>query len=291
MKKYMDIERYGKNDTPMFTVGDSIIVQEKLDGANASIQREGDRLLAFSRNQELSAENTLRGFYDWLQTLAVEDFQEGFVYFGEWLVPHKLHYGEEAMNQFYVFDLYNVVQEKYLHPAEFATLLPAYIKQVPLLYDGPYQSDEHLQSFIGKTMFPIPMGEGVVIKNVVYLDRYGKQKFVKWVTDAFAEKMKVKKQKAPTSSAEQEIAKLYITPARVEKMLHKLVDEGVVPEAYGLQDMSTIMKHLVVRLYEDVWKEEADEFPEVFDAERLQREIGKIAAIRVKGILSALHQR
>lgn len=282
MKKYMDIERYGKKDTIIFTVGDPIIIQEKLDGANASIKREGIRLLAFSRNQELSEENTLRGFYEWVQTLSIDDFQEGFVYFGEWLVHHKLHYGEEAMNQFYLFDIYDIHNQTYLHPTDFRSLIPLYIKQVPVLYDGPYQSDEHLQSFVGNTMFSIQAGEGIVIKNTAYRNRYGNQKFVKWVTDSFAEKANEKKQKAPKKCKEREIAQLYITPARVEKMLYKMVDEGIVPEMYGRQEMGIIMKNIVSRLYEDVLKEESDELPEVLDSNLFQKEIGKIAAITIK---------
>ncbi|WP_044641152.1 RNA ligase family protein [Risungbinella massiliensis] len=282
MKKYMDIERYGKKDTIIFTVGDPIMIQEKLDGSNASIKRDGNRLLAYSRNQELSEDNTLRGFYEWVQTLTVEDFQEGFLYFGEWLVRHKLHYGEEAMDQFYLFDVYDLNKETYLHPTDYRSLIPSYIKKVPVLYDGPYQSDEHLQSFVGKTMFSIQAGEGIVIKNTAYRNRYGNQKFVKWVTDSFAEKAKVKKQQAPKKCKEQEIAQLYITPARVEKMLYKLIDEGIMPDNYGRQEMGIIMKHLVPRLYEDVLKEESDEMPKGFDSKLLQKEIGKIAVIMIK---------
>ncbi|WP_158442453.1 RNA ligase family protein [Paenibacillus pini] len=80
--------------------------QEKLDGANASFKRVGDEIISFSRKTQLSIENNLRGFYEWTQTLDVSKLLEGVIYFGEWLVKHKLDYGEN-MNQFYLFDIYN----------------------------------------------------------------------------------------------------------------------------------------------------------------------------------------
>ena len=61
-KKFMDISRI-KEDTELttantggFEVGDHIVVQEKIDGSNASIAYDpgSNKLVAFSRKQELS---------------------------------------------------------------------------------------------------------------------------------------------------------------------------------------------------------------------------------------------
>lgn len=63
MKKYLDIVRLGHKATVgVLNEGDQIVIQEKLDGANASFKREGDTIVAFSRNTQLSPENNLRGF-------------------------------------------------------------------------------------------------------------------------------------------------------------------------------------------------------------------------------------
>ena len=104
----MDVVRHGKTFTQSTLVGNpQIVIQEKLDGANASFKRDGDKVLCFSRNTQLDEHNTLRGFYNWVQeNIKAEDLVEDGTYFGEWLVKHKLSYGENE-NKFYLFDIYD----------------------------------------------------------------------------------------------------------------------------------------------------------------------------------------
>ena len=73
-KHYMDIEVLKPEMKDMFHEGDKIIIQEKIDGSNVSFQydSETDSIPCFSRNQILSAENTLRGYYEWVQKLDKE---------------------------------------------------------------------------------------------------------------------------------------------------------------------------------------------------------------------------
>lgn len=49
-----------------------------------------------------------------------------------------------------------------------------------------------------------------------------------------------------------------LTLARVEKLLYKLVDETLLEEQFGIEDMGLILKHLGARSYEDMMKEESD---------------------------------
>jgi hypothetical protein len=53
-----------------------------------------------------------------------------------------------------------------------------------------------------------------------------------------------------------------VTQRRVEKMLLKLRDEGVLPENLRPEDMGLIAKNLPDRVYEDCLKEE----PEIMEA-------------------------
>lgn len=91
-KKFMDISRI-KEDTELtvantggFHVGDHIVIQEKVDGSNSAIayDKETNKLVAFSRRQTLDYNNTLNGFWNWVQTLAVEPFSKypNYVFFG-----------------------------------------------------------------------------------------------------------------------------------------------------------------------------------------------------------------
>ena len=71
-KKYLNIERLKNNYADGFQKGDLIIIQEKIDGANASFQFdfETETFKAFSRNQELNLGNNLRVFWECTQSLS-----------------------------------------------------------------------------------------------------------------------------------------------------------------------------------------------------------------------------
>lgn len=269
-KKYHDVVRLGHKSTlGVLKEGDNIVIQEKLDGANASFRRIGNELFSFSRNNPLSEENTLGGFYEFVKNLDIH-IGEGLILFGEWLNPHKVKYPEHAKT-FWLYDIYDTVAEKYL-PFDTVKVVAETLglNLVPVFYEGEYQSFEHLQSFVGKTelggkLGDIDTGEGIVVKNVDYTDRFGNQIFVKLVTDAFRE---VQKQKAPkdpkiAQTAEQRFVDATVTEARVEKFLHKFVDEGILDELYGVEDMGTILKNMNVRIKEDILKEEAENFLEI----------------------------
>ena len=60
-------------------MGDFIVIQEKVDGSNASIayDRETDRLVAFSRKYELRFELTLSGSIGGRNGRLVCDLQNG----------------------------------------------------------------------------------------------------------------------------------------------------------------------------------------------------------------------
>lgn len=62
-QQYLNISRLRDDDLPDFHVGDRIIVEEKIDGANFSFRydAEKDQICSFSRRVELHAKNTLFG--------------------------------------------------------------------------------------------------------------------------------------------------------------------------------------------------------------------------------------
>ena len=121
MKHYIDIERFKTKNHDMFIAGEHIVIEEKVDGANASFtyDQEKDEVTAFSRKQELSFSNTLRGYWDWVQTLDKNIIKEitlngRFIIFGEWLVSHTVEYDKERYNKFYMFDVWDRENNCYL---------------------------------------------------------------------------------------------------------------------------------------------------------------------------------
>lgn len=289
MKKYMDVVRLGHKSTEgVLNKGDYITVTEKIDGANSSFKGEDGVIYAFSRNNPLGEHNTLRGFYNFTQTLNADELLPNKRYFGEWCVRHKIDYGEN-FNNFYLFDIYDEETQKYL-PLEFVKYEAARLNLnlVPVFYEGEYIDFDHLMSFVGRSeLTEDGKGEGIVVKNVNYKDRYGNQLFVKLVSDAFREKQKQKPPKDPSKQpVEFAFVKTFMTKGRVEKLIHKLVDEGILDEQFGIEDIGLILKNLGNRVYDDMIKEESDSLPNDFEESKLRKGIGKNLPLIVKDIIA-----
>ena len=273
MKKYVDIERLKDKFAEAFKVGEHITITEKIDGANASIAiGEDGKLIAFSRRNELTPESNLQGFYEYVQSLDPTMIScvlgTRYIFFGEWLVKHTIKYPQEKMKQFYVFDVWDTEIEQYIpweqtkQMAEFCGL-----KMVPVFYDGPFTSWEHVYSFVGKTeMGGEPTGEGVVIKSQDRLDNKfsGTPAYVKIVAKEFSEVHQSKPQKdidpakIAARQAAEALAETIVTSRRVEKAIQKFVEDGIVPENWDEKDLGTIAKNLPRAIYNDCVKEEPE---------------------------------
>lgn len=273
MKKYKDIERLKDKYAPAFKVGEHITITEKIDGANASIVvNEDGTLTACSRRNELNQSNTLQGFYDFVQTLDASIVSAAltsrYILFGEWLVKHTIRYPEDKMKQFYVFDVYDTETEQYM-PWDFTKQIAEFIglKTVPLFYDGPFISWEHIYSFVGKTeMGGEPTGEGVVIKSQDRLDNKfsGTPEYVKIVAKEFSEVHQSKPQKEIDSAkiaakkANETLAATIVTARRITKGLEKLIEDGIISEDWDEKSLGVIAKHLPRAIYNDCVKEEPE---------------------------------
>lgn len=295
IKKYTDVTRYGKSNTiGVLNEGDIISITEKIDGANASFCKDTDSKMGvscYSRNQILTEDNRLRGYYDWIINTIVpikEKLNPNYRYFGEWLCSHKVVYKEECYNNFYMFSIWDDSKDQYL-PDEIvrSEAKRLGLKTPEYFYYGEYKSFEHLMSFVGKSNLTkeLNTGEGVVIKNVNYFDKYGRQMFVKLVSEKFAEVQKQKLPKNPNINLKiVELIKSVLTKARVSKLIHKLVDENLLHEDFSVKDMGLILKLLGDKPYEDIMKEESDLFKE-YEEKLLKKTIGKNIPLIVKEVL------
>lgn len=290
MKKYVNIERVKTCYADKFMVGEPIVIQEKIDGSNASFYYdvETNSLKACSRRLELSEENTLNGFYNWVQSLPADKVKEvigdRYIIFGEWMTKHSIKYPDDVMKNFYMFDVWDKKTEQYL-PFEdtrsiFSRLSECGIERfVPIFYTGAFVSWEHTLSFVGKTeMDAEPCGEGIVIKRQSKLDSKSSRDpfYVKIVSEKFSEVHKSKpKTIDPEKMAQLEAEKAEVatvaTKRRVEKMLQKFEEDNIIPSDWGGESMKIISKSLPAAVFEDCRKEE----PEVVAA---NKKFGKICA-------------
>lgn len=285
IKKYTDIVRYGKSYTEnVLKKGDYITITEKIDGANASFRLDETNPLGvscYSRNNFLTENLRLNGFYDWVIENIIpikEKLNPNYIYYGEWSCPHKVKYKEEYTRKFFMFSIWDIELNQYVSDEivkSEASILN--LKTVPYFYEGEYVSFEHLMSFVGKSNLSLVQdnGEGIVVKNVDYFDKYGRQVFVKLVSEKFAE---VQKQKLPKNPNVAEglvsLVKATLTQARIEKMIFKLVDEELLKSDYTIEDMGLILKLLGSRIFEDIMKEESEYYIK-YETHEIKRTIGK----------------
>ena len=234
-KKYQHIERLGTVETEGIDIGMCYIFP-KIDGANGSIWL-GDDLEneAGSRNRKLSLDFDNQGFLEWVQTQ--NSFSKLFAHYpdfrlyGEWLVPHTLKtYEETAWKKFYVFDV--MVGERYLPYDEYKQYIePFGIEYIPPICKVENPTLERLMKQLEKNGYLVKdgegTGEGIVIKNYNYTNRFGRQTWAKIVKNEFKSKhsknqiteVKEKKQ------IEQEIVNRFITLSLVEKEHSKISAE------------------------------------------------------------------
>lgn len=296
MKKYLDIERCKQKYAETFNVGEDIVIQEKIDGSNASIRydEESGTLKAFSRRLELNADNTLNGFWDYVQTLNLDIFKKilgsRYIVFGEWMgAKHAIKYPENVYGKFWMFDIWDTQTEQYLPYEETRSFYDKLIacgnednkfNFVPVFYIGKFESWEKTSELVGRTEVGAePTGEGIVIKRQNYLDSKSSRLpfYVKIVSEQFSEVHKSKKQKAidPEAIAKKEanlaLAATIVTPQRVQKMIYKFIEDGLLPQDWDEHNLKDISKILPNAIYKDCVKEENETVQQVED-------FGKVAA-------------
>ena len=238
-KKYQHVEKLGNTEVEGILLG-MCYVFPKLDGTNAQVFLKEDNTIGFgSRNRELSLEKDNAGFMEnWLgdkkleEALVVLNEEFGVTRLaGEWLVPHSLKtYREEAWRKFYIFDCVTD-DEKHIPYETYAPILEAF----GLDYISPMRviknpSIENLNKCLEDNQYLIQdgkgSGEGIVIKNYQFINRFGRQKWAKIVTSEFKEKH-IKTMGAPISKGtdlvEELIVDEFVTGALIDKVYSNIL--------------------------------------------------------------------
>ena len=281
MKKYVDISRLKEKYAEMFDIGEHIVVESKIDGANASFtyDAETDCIAAFSRNQRTFG---LHGFWEWTQKLPLELIREvtedgRYIIFGEWLIKHSVSYPETAYNKFYMFDVYDTQEECYIPYRDAWVILgkiffalketETEINFVPVLYNGEFKSWELLMELMSlKTLGGQPCEEGIVIKTQDRLkdkENSKRPKYIKIVNEKFSEvhhdnKKPIDPETLKKREQAKEQARTIVTERRVEKILQKCIDEGELRPDWDETDMGWIAKNIIKKVYDDTCKEEPE---------------------------------
>lgn len=285
-KHYLSINRMKPQYADCFEPNDYIVIQEKIDGANFSIRYDKvtNSIKAFSRRKELDFKNNPRGAWNWSQTLDVEKIKstlsDNIILFGEWLVPHSCKYPDDKYNKAYFYDVFDLNTKTYLSQKRVRDIVTNLdLTLVPTFYEGHFTSWEHINSFVGKTQMGGAYGEGIVVKNQTKLDLVEESvSYVKLVSEQFCETKGYKENKVVDVNKlvrREELQKLtetIVTKARIEKLLHKMVDENIISEHWNELDMGVIAKHIGKEVYYDCVKEENE------TVTKIGEEFGKFAS-------------
>lgn len=251
-----------------------LVVQEKLDGSNASFTMEDGKLVCFSRRKKLNENETLNGFYNWvhenIDKETYQDFLNDSIIFGEWLVKHKVQYKEECYKEFYVFDIYDKKKGAYLPPKNVAIMAEDMglraVKNFLVVEPGniKYLNAEHIQNLVGKSYMTVKhnTGEGIVIKYLDGKDEY--EDYYKIVSNEFKE---FNRQKMKTEIKNNDsIADYAITRPRMEKMIFRAIEEERLSEDnIELESFGLIMKEVGQDFVDDIMEEEKDDMLKIIE--------------------------
>lgn len=266
MVKYINIHRMKKNYVNGFSLEDTIVIQEKVDGSNFSIRVEDGEVSTYSISERLCPNNTLRGAYNWVQSQNLQKIKgilgEDFILYGEWVTPHAVKY--PVNNVAYFYDVWSISRQCYLDWEVSKVLVEKLgFTFVPVFYCGNFQSWEHIYSFIGKSELGATIGEGIVVKNMSHrLDVNGRfPYYVKLVSNEFAEVKKTDEMDFSGINARvrnQKLVDTIITEQRIDKLLRKMVDTGDISEGYSEADKAKALKLIGTAVYRDCTKEEPE---------------------------------
>jgi hypothetical protein len=267
-RKYQHIERFGNSEVEDIEIG-TCYVFPKIDGTNSSVWLNADgEMRAGSHTRELTFEKDNAGFYNAIskdkRIIAYLQKHPTHRLYGEWLVPHSLKtYREDAWRRFYIFDVAldrddNETGLEYLPYEIYQPWLEEfgldYIAPLRIVKNGDYDTfikcldcnDFLIKDGCGT-------GEGIVIKNYDYYNKYGRQTWAKIVTSEFKERHH-KAMSAPVlenKMIEQSIVDNFVTTALVEKEYAKIVNDNggwnskMIPQLLG-----TVFHELIC---EEMW--------------------------------------
>ena len=269
--KYQHLERFGTEEVLNIEHG-KIHVFPKIDGTNASVWIEGHLVCAGSRNRQLSLEKDNAGFYSWVLEQEniinlLKDYPDMRLY-GEWLVPHSLKtYRDNAWKRFYVFDVckLNEGEIEYLPYEEYQPVLDAYgIDYLPPIAVVNNCTYEKLIEYLNGNNFLIKdgegCGEGIVIKNYGFENKYGRTIWAKIVTSEFRErhaKVMGNDTIEMNPPVEQLIVEEFLSSAVVDKVYDKIKTAN---EGWS----SKFIPQLLNTVYYDLVREESWNFIKKF---------------------------
>lgn len=232
--KYMHVEKYGKDEVQGIELG-KCFVFSKLDGTSGVIWNSEDVLQAGSRNRHLSLDNDNANFLKTIEAddryvRLIKDFPDLYFY-GEWLKRHTIkHYEDSAWSKFYIFDVYDSAANKWLPYSQYKAICDKYqVEYVPAITWIESVTYNGLLFALDNDTFCLKkgtQGEGIVIKNYDFVNKFGEVIWAKIVRDSFQVRVQVGKPvEVNPEAVEQYIVDDYVGKPLIDKEYAKIVNE------------------------------------------------------------------
>jgi len=270
-RKYHKVERWDHKDEVEGLNKGTVHIQEKIDGANGQVYFHEDYLYVGKRSGVVGKTNSysftiideFRGFPKTIfQNKAYKNFFLKYPYlrlYGEWLVKHTVIYSPENLKRFWIFDVYNDKEERFLKYEEYIPILEEFhldfipvieIKQNPTMQE--LLDMVKVKNKIPKSSFGAETIEGLVYKNYDFVNRYGRCVYMKAVTKDFREIHHLVMGANKYDTPEVYIAAKYLTTVRMEKIFKKMIDEKNILTMKDIPEFIEKSYHDVIT--EDAWQ-------------------------------------
>ncbi len=166
--RHIEGSRLQKGDEDLKSVpfaeikGKFLVIEEKMDGANAGISfSETGQLLLQSRGHYLTGgyrERHFDLFKTWANTFAPQIWDvigDQYIVYGEWMYAKHTVYYTHLDHYFLEFDIYDKETEVFLSTAQRRKMLCCmpFMKSVKVLYEGPLERKEQLYTYVTPSFF------------------------------------------------------------------------------------------------------------------------------------------
>lgn len=251
---YPKILRLGHEDTDGILEG-KCHIQEKIDGANTSVWIEDGIIKCASRNHPV--ESGFNGFVDYIENhegvnRLLKEHPDYRLY-GEWLVKHTVQYNETAYKKWYMFDIH--VGDAWYDTAVVNAHAITYGIDKPTLFatiDNPTMED--LNGFMGRSDLG-QIGEGIVIKNPLFINKFFNRQYAKLVSEKFKEDNAITfggNNKHSECYFEMWVVNKFMTLERIRKIMNKI--QPTIDEKLDMEHTSKIINTAFHdMLTEEIW--------------------------------------
>lgn len=266
--KYQHIEKLGTTEVEGILEGE-VSLFYKIDGTNSCIFLKEDQTLGFgSRTRELTLDKDNGGFYasmlfnkeEYNKYLKYLQNNPNHIIYGEWLIPHTIkRYKADAWKKLYVFDIYDTEKIVYIPYDTYKNVLDQYgISYIPLITTLTNPTAEDIKSYLDNTgnyLIENGLGEGIVIKNYSYRNKYGRITWAKILTEDFYKNKKDLKTSNHISNEETpiefSIVKMFVTPEFIQKEFAKFKEEK---GEFNSKHIFEFLNRTFIEFYKDNWE-------------------------------------